>query len=52
MKHVNVKRILTAILAVVLLASCGACLVLPSAAAEVSVLNGTGSRGAVEVTGY
>ena len=52
MKHANVKRILTAILAAVMLVSCAAVLILPSSAAEVSVLNGTGSRGAVEVTGY
>ena len=35
MKHANVKRILTAILAAVMLASCAAVLILPSAAAEV-----------------
>ena len=52
MKHNRTKRILTALLAAVMLLSCASCLILTSAAAEVSVLNGTGSRGAVEVTGY
>ena len=52
MKRNQMKRILTIVLAAVMLASCAAVLILPSAAAEVSVLNGTGSRGAVGVSGY
>ena len=40
-------------LCVLILVTCVFALMIPaSAAAEVSVLNGTGSRGAVEVTGY
>ena len=52
MKQNRIRRIVTVLLAVVMLASCAAVLILPSAAAEVSVLNGTGSRGAVGVSGY
>ena len=52
MKRNQMKRILTIVLAAVMLASCAAVLILPSAASEVSVLNGTGNRGAVGVSGY
>ena len=52
MKRNQMKRILTIVLAAVMIASCAAVLILPSAASEVSVLNGTGSRGAVGVSGY
>ena len=52
MKQNRIRRIVTVLLAVVMLASCAAVLILPSSAAEVSVMNGTGSRGAVEVSGY
>ena len=50
MKHVNLTRILTAVMAAVMLASCAVCLILPTAAADISVQNGTGSRGAVRVS--
>ena len=49
MKHANIKRILTAVLAAVMLCSCAVCLILPASAADISVQNGTGSRGAVNV---
>ena len=49
MKFNRTKRIVTVLLAVVMLASCAAGLILPTAAADVSVQNGTGSRGAVRV---
>ena len=52
MKQNRIRRIVTVLLAVVMLASCAAVLILPSSAAEVSVMNGTGSRGAVGVSGY
>ena len=52
MKNFWMKRILTVVLAAAMLASCAVGLILPAFAAEVSVLNGTGSRGAAEVTGY
>ena len=50
MKHIRFKRALTVLLAALMLATCAAGLILPSSAAEVSVQNGTGSRGAVRVS--
>ena len=52
MKTSQLKRTFTVLLAVVMLLSCMTCLILPSSAAEVSILNGTGTRGAVRVNGY
>ncbi|MBR5123761.1 MAG: hypothetical protein IKU90_01410, partial [Clostridia bacterium] len=52
MKTTHVKRLLTALLAAVMICSCAVGLIIPSGAAVVSVLNGTGARGAVEVSGY
>ena len=49
MKHISFKRALAVLLATLMLATCAVGLILPSAAAEVSVQNGTGSRGAVRV---
>ena len=48
----TLKRVLSCFLGLILLLSCMTCLILPSSAAEVSVLNGTGARGAAQVTGY
>ncbi|MBQ7911575.1 MAG: PT domain-containing protein [Clostridia bacterium] len=50
MKKYSVKRVLTAVLAALMLATCAVGLVLPASAAEVSVQNGTGTRGAVSVS--
>ena len=51
MLHIS-KRTLALGLCVLILVTCVFALMIPaSAATEVSVLNGTGSRGAVEVTG-
>ena len=52
MKAKSVKNTLSILLAILMLAACAAGLILPTAAAEVSVQNGTGSRGAAEVAGY
>ena len=49
MKNIPLKRMLTVVLAAVMLASCAVCLILPASAADISVQNGTGSRGAVNV---
>ena len=52
MRSMQIKRALTLLLAVVMIAASAAGLILPASAAEVSVQNGTGSRGAVGVSGY
>ena len=52
MKTMRFKRICTALLAALMVAACAAGLVIPTSAAEVSVQNGTGNRGAVGVSGY
>ena len=52
MKTNTLKRALACLLGVIMLVSCMTCLILPSSAAEISVLNGTGERGAAQVTGY
>ena len=52
MKAMRFKQICTALLAALMLAACAVGLILPSSAAEVSVQNGTGTRGAVAVNGY
>lgn len=49
MKTNKLKRILTALLAVLMLGTCAIGLILPSSAAEISVQNGTGTRGATRV---
>lgn len=49
MKHIKFKHILSIFLTVVMLAACITCLVLPAYAAEVSVQNGTGTRGDIHV---
>ncbi|MBQ7316017.1 MAG: hypothetical protein IJW90_02790 [Clostridia bacterium] len=49
MKHTFLKRILTVLLAAIMLATCALGLILPTSAAEISVQNGTGSRGATRV---
>ena len=52
MKAKSVKNTLSILLTILMLAACAAGLILPTVAAEVSVQNGTGSRGAAEVAGY
>ncbi len=52
MKSIHMKRFLSAFLAVVMLLSCITCLTFTTSAEEVSVQNGTGSRGAVRIDGY
>ena len=52
MKNNRMKRILTMVLAAVILASCAVSMILSAAAALISVQNGTGTRGAVSVDGY
>ncbi len=52
MKMNHLQRLLSALLAVLMPTTCAIGLILPASAVEVSVLNGTGSRGAVVVSGY
>ena len=52
MKHTSMKRVFTVLLAALMLATCAVGLIIPTSAAEVSVQNGTGNRGAVGVSGY
>ena len=52
MKRITIKNTLTLLLALLMVTACATCLILPTMAADVSVLNGTGSRSAVEVGGY
>ena len=47
MKHTSMKRVFTVLLAALMLATCAVGLIIPTSAAEVSVQNGTGNRGAV-----
>ena len=49
MKRTSVKNVLTILLAVLMLASCAVGLMVTVSAAEVSVQNGSGNRGAVRV---
>ncbi len=50
MKRNNFKRIISLLLCALMLTACMAGLILPTHAADVSVQNGTGSRGAVRVS--
>lgn len=50
MKMIRFKRALTVLLSAVMLAACATGLILPTYAGEVSVQNGTGTRGAVRVS--
>ena len=52
MKTTHVKRLLTAILATVMICSCAVGLILPASAVDISIQSGTGTRGAVSVDGY
>ena len=52
MKRISIKKNLAILLVVLMLAACATCLVLPTLAADVSVQNGTGNRGAVRVSDF
>lgn len=51
MKFMKTKHILSLVLAIIMLATCITCLILPTYAGEISVQNGTGSREAIRVEG-
>ena len=50
MKAIRIKHALALLLAILMLATCATGLILPTAAIDISVQNGTGTRGAVRVS--